>query len=641
MSAPVSPRQTRRARAILLVVILAAFALRAFQLGAQSLWYDEGVTAWLARLPLAQQTTWTANDIQPPLYYALVSGWGRMAGWSEWSLRFPSLFFGVLCVPLMYVIARRWAQTHTRAALLAAALAATHPLLIYYAQEARMYALLMALSLAAAALLLPSFFGPMTWRRWISYSVLGALSLYTHYFALFLLAALAVAWLWQHARDRVGMGRFVAAHALIALLYAPWAVVVVRRFSVDASYWQGAFKLGEALRTVAARFVGGETLLEVQAAGWAALILGLTMAGFVALLIKAPARRDALRFAALWLVIPVASALLLAAIAPKFNVRYVLLGLPGLILIWAWLLDDLAARQGIAWRMATLAAVFLLMLPFTLATGNWFFNPNFAKAQWREVAEFLRPRIDPSEGVILVSGHAWPVWAYYAPDMPPVRLPDIDVLDVNAVLDFATTAAPLRARAAEQPGAWLIGWQDEVVDPNGVVAAQLELAGREKGSSARFHQLSLRRFSRLDPAKFAQAPPVSVPVGAYFGNAVRLEGYHPLDNGDLLLFWSVLEGAPTGADYQMALEVLDESGSVVAHPPDRRLAGYNDPSFRWPAGAVVMGRIAATDWLGAEPHPGNYSLRLAVYNAADPALARLPVNAGDTLELRNVSPVLE
>ena len=54
-----------------------------------------------------------------------------------------------------------------------------------------------------------------------------------------------------------------------------------------------------------------------------------------------------------------------------------------------------------------------------------------------------------------------------------------------------------------------------------------------------------------------------------------------------------------------------------------------------------MGRIAATDWLGAEPHPGNYSLRLAVYNAADPALARLPVNAGDTLELRNVSPVLE
>ncbi len=481
----------------------------------------------------------------------------------------------------------------------------------------------------------------MTWRRWIGYSVFGALALYTHYFALFLMAALAVAWLLQYASHRQGLARFAAAHVLIAILYAPWALVVVRRFGVDASYWQGAFKLGEALRTVAARFVGGESMAEAQAAAWAAAILVLTLAGFIALALRTPAQRPALRFAAIWLVIPVAAALLLAAFAPKFNVRYVMLGLPGLILVWAFLLDDLAARPGVGWRVATLAAAALLLTPFAWATGNWYFNPNFAKAQWREVAAFLRPRIDPSEGVILVSGHAWPVWAYYAPDMPPLRLPNIDVLDVNEVLDFATTAPPLRAYAAGKPGAWLIGWQDEVVDPNGVVAAQLELAGREKGSSARFHQLSLRRFSRLAPEKFADAPPVSVAVRADFGNAVRLEGYHSLDNGDLLLFWSLLPGAPADGDYQMALEVIDVQGEVLAHPPDRRLAGYNDPTFRWPPGAVVMGRVAATEWLGPAPVEGAYTLRLGVYDAADPALARLQVAGGDTLELQNVTPVLE
>ncbi|HMN26835.1 MAG TPA: hypothetical protein PKE45_01680, partial [Caldilineaceae bacterium] len=69
--------------------------LRLYRLDAQSLWYDEAVTANLAQRPLAELTRWTANDIQPPLYYYLVAGWGRLTGWSEWSLRWPSVFFGV------------------------------------------------------------------------------------------------------------------------------------------------------------------------------------------------------------------------------------------------------------------------------------------------------------------------------------------------------------------------------------------------------------------------------------------------------------------------------------------------------------------------------------------------------------------
>ena len=42
---------------------------------------------------------------------------------------------------------------------------------------------------------------------------------------------------------------------------------------------------------------------------------------------------------------------------------------------------------------------------------------------------------------MLLSGHAWPAWDYYAPDIPRVRLPDIDILDVNAALGFDAGAA--------------------------------------------------------------------------------------------------------------------------------------------------------------------------------------------------------
>ena len=118
-------------RILLLALILSAFALRVYRLDGQSLWYDEGVTAIVAQYDLASLAQWTADDIQPPLYYALVSGWGRLAGWSEWSLRFPSVFFGLLILPLLAALTIRWSRSQL-AGVLAGLFAAFHPLLLYY-----------------------------------------------------------------------------------------------------------------------------------------------------------------------------------------------------------------------------------------------------------------------------------------------------------------------------------------------------------------------------------------------------------------------------------------------------------------------------------------------------------------------------
>ena len=153
----------------LALTTLAAFALRVFRLDAQSLWYDEGVTVEIARRGIAELTRWTANDIQPPLYYYIVSAWGRIAGWSEWSLRYPSVFFGTLIVPLLAAVT--FALTRRKsAALLAALLAAVHPLLIYYSQEARMYATLIALGVLLAYLVVHISAGQRSQRMlWVAY----------------------------------------------------------------------------------------------------------------------------------------------------------------------------------------------------------------------------------------------------------------------------------------------------------------------------------------------------------------------------------------------------------------------------------------------------------------------------------------
>jgi hypothetical protein len=214
-----------------------------------------------------------------------------------------------------------------------------------------------------------------------------------------------------------------------------------------------------------------------------------------------------------------------------------------------------------------------------------------------------------------------------------VRLPELEILDVDAVLDFASSGPPLIAAFAEEKGrrgAWLINWQEEVVDPNDVAPVQLELGGREKGQNATFNGLTVRRWGGIRPTRFVTEPPVEYVLDATFGDEVLLRGYKVLNNGDLLLFWQRPDaGAGAGADLHMALRTSTAAGEPLAQPEDRRLAGYTYPTFRWPADKIVMGHIPARDWLGENPQGGTVQFTLRVYDAADPQVAPLPTAGGE------------
>jgi hypothetical protein len=627
----------------------------------------------VAQRNLAELTRWTADDIQPPLYYYVVGGWGRLAGWSEWALRFPSAWFGTLAIPLLAVLAARLSRLRA-AALIASLLAAVHPLLVYYGQEARMYTLLVLLGVFAAYLLVRAAESQgRSSGLWVGYVTAATAAIYTHYFAIFLLVGLGCAWVIdasQAARtppadsheplslvQAAEPGRrggnwwlpLVVANAAVAVLYLPWLANLVTRLRVDRSYWTGTLKLHEALLDVALRFTSGETMGE-RTALWLLLPYGLvTVAAAAGLWRGWPQTRRTVVYAVFWLFVPVAAVLLLAFNVPKFNPRYVMLAAPALLLIWAVGLAALGQRAGAdarrAARPAAAFCVLLLLLGGGWSNANWFYNHAFDKDHWRQVTAFLRSRLAEDEVIVLVSGHAWPVWDYYAPDLPVVRLPELEILDVDAVLDFATTGPPLIAafdEAIGKRGAWLVNWQEEVVDPNDVTPVQLELGGREKGQNATFNGLTVRRWGGIRPARLATAPPIDHPLDVVFGDKVILRGYKVLNNGDLLLFWQRNAADPggetdTGVDLHMALATSTLDGAPRAQPPDRRLAGYTYPSFRWGRDEIVLGHVAARDWLGENPQNGAVQFRLRVYDGSDPRAGALATPSGASELL--VSPV--
>lgn len=643
-------------RLAMIVLVLGAFTMRVFRLDVQSLWYDEGVTAEIARRGLAELTRWTAGDIQPPLYYYVVAGWGRVAGWSEWSLRFPSVFFGTLIVPLLAAVTI--ALTRRRVAgLLAATLAALHPLLLYYSQEARMYTMLTALGVLLGYLVIH---GEAAIRHrtlhWTAYVLAATAAAYTHYFAFFLLVALAVAYLADQffllPRSRLiptpanadadlpstimrrPVAGFLFANLAVLLLYLPWFTALVTRLTVDASYWEGQLKLMEALRHVAISFTSGETVLEHQATRLLVPYAVLTGISLIALATRRSVQPRTILYSLLWFIVPVIAVLLLASSVPKFNPRYVMIALPGLLLLWSAGLTALIRLRAWTWTgilaspfrslpsLLSILLIALLLTGFVYADRNWFADPAFTKSEWRQLSHYIRSRIYAKPGanaddslIVLVSGHAWPIWNYYAPDLPPLRLPDLEILDVNAVLDVGDSADPLTQALQDRTDVWLIQWQNEIVDPMGIVPLQLGLAGSEEEIEENFWQVELHHYTGVDAAKILHGPSDLLPTSVNFGNQVYLVDYQVAENGDLLLFWKLHpDRTQPVPDLYFTGQTFTGDGLPFARLPDARLVGYEYPTFRWREDQINLGRIPAAQWVGPGALPGSYQVRIVVYD---------------------------
>ena len=146
---------------ILILLLLAAFALRLYRLDHQEIWGDEAHSAYVASLPLPVVVS-PRTETNPPLYHFLLYLWVGLTGSSVFALRFLSLVLGVLTVPLVYRLARL--AFGELVGLLAALLCTISPFLVYYSQEARMYALA-TFSTTLSMLLLARIVSGQSWGR--------------------------------------------------------------------------------------------------------------------------------------------------------------------------------------------------------------------------------------------------------------------------------------------------------------------------------------------------------------------------------------------------------------------------------------------------------------------------------------------
>jgi mannosyltransferase len=366
-------------------------AVRFASLGVQSYHHDEVIT--VARVIPGSFTDMLravkGSESNPPLYYVLAWGWAKAFGNGEVGVRSLSALFGAATVPVAFLAARE-AVASERAGLIAAAIAAVNPMLIWYSQEARSYALLAFLG-AVSLLFFLRALRSREGRDLGFWALASAGALCSHYFAVFPVA-IEAAWLLVALRSRWRVVLpAVAAVGLVGLALVPLISAQVNPRHIG---WIDGTPLLSRLFQTGVSFLAGETghvIAEPPRERYALIPVVLVGVAFLLLALRG-SRRE--RLGALPpLAVGLGTAMLATATAllgKDYVVeRNLLPALVPLVVVAAIGFGTSGARRAGLVCATVLCAYWLGYAVYVART------PNLQRPDFRELAELLGPPARP------------------------------------------------------------------------------------------------------------------------------------------------------------------------------------------------------------------------------------------------------
>jgi mannosyltransferase len=651
---------------LLLAILLLAAGLRFYRLDAQSFWNDEGNSARIAERTLDLILEGAEGDIHPPGYYLLLHYWRAPFGESEFALRSLSVVSGLALVVFTYLLGRHLFGRIV--GLIGAFLGAVSPFAIYYSQEARMYALLGALSAISTYLLFrllaSSQIQPSDSDRHPSassvrrpsgtilalYTLVSVAGLYTHYaFPLVLIAhnlVVALEWLFD-TRHSVHRWRWLALWAgiqiAIVVLYLPWLPIALKSVTGWSSAGR-AYELGPALLDVLRVLCLGITLPVERAIvsmviSTLLLLLGLWPFDFAPrpargapqdepfdlaprLARRAPQDEPRRSNRATWLGFAGLALCLLLPIGLIFGfdlykpewLKFLIVVLPPFHVLLARGIETLcqfgirSSEFGIPLRLLLLVSCLVVLasclLPLGSSLQNLYLDPAYARDDYRQIAADIAASTRPGDAVILNAPNQWEVFTYYYPEQAVYPAPYRP--EPDGVERFL---APL---LEQERRLFVLYWGDAESDPQRLV--ETDLANRAYKAGDRW-------YGRVRLSTYAVAPLPEEPdarLDAQFGASIRLTGFAQpqawFAPGDILpvtLFWRA-EG-PISERYKFTVQLLDGAGQLVAQHDSEPVDGLS-PTSGWISGDVITDRHGVS--LPHDLPAGRYTLIVGLYHIA-------------------------
>jgi mannosyltransferase len=613
---------TGRYRWAFCLLLLLGFGIRLHKLTFHSLWLDEAVSVYLASFPLAEvvRQGMTLQEPNPPLYHLSLAIWMRVFGSGEAAIRLFSAFLGTLCLPSIYLLGRRLFSS--RLSLVAILLAAVNPFLVWYSQEARMYALVATLSAWSVYCFVRALDTPR-WSWWAAYVVLTVSSLYTHLYAVFVLPAELALLLLYAWRRRSAVRQGVLCWGASLLCFSPW---LWRAWQLSASTpsWRPTLSLGamvvECLEAFTVRRV---PLSDVCLNGTLTVLAIIAAAGL--LLPRLRGRVDgrwrweqmdirSSGFVTLWLLLPLLAAYVLSFRQQIFTVYYlIVIVAPFLLALAAGVKKAASFHKG-----AGLITLVLILVPMSYGLQHGW-SPEQRKEEWRAAARYVEEHARPGDAILCHADYVRIPFQYYFQGHEPVfapfggPVPGADELasTLEGLGDFGTV--------------WLVQSHVEWIDPNR--AAEAWLSGAFPVVTEQFPPgVEVRGYAAN--YRLESAPSSADVVGAVYGDALRLVAYE-LDDGvyqatddtyhppsgwiHVTLYWEALTQLPE--DYVAVVRLTDDAHQVWGGSLERAGSAMNFyPPSAWQPGEVVRDDYDVN--LNPETPDGEYTLEVSVLSAS-------------------------
>jgi len=412
----------------LALVVLASGLVRFVGLGKESIWLDEATSILIARLNLSSVVAWAAGDIHPPLYYLALHFWLRF-GETEFAVRALSAVLGILTVVVTYALAQE--LFGPRVGVYAALLLALSPLHIVYSQEVRMYAMVTAWSLLASYLMLLAL-RRQRWQYWLGYVICGVLSLYTHYFALFVLlfqGLFIIGWAWRKRVEKKQLWFSVLALCTIAVMFLPWLPILYHQSTTGGGGWVEKSVGRPSWRSLVDTWVQFSIGLDRQPYSvWlrrlAYALFGLCLLSGVWALppVRSRARqaealgnqREGLLFCLTYVVVPLLTVWLLSQLKPMYTVRYLLPFLPAYCIFVA------QGVHNLPWSWAR--TIVVVLLASILLVGDYGAWRTARNADWRGASAFVLGQAQPGDVVLFSPRWDEKPFEYYARQCMPINM---------------------------------------------------------------------------------------------------------------------------------------------------------------------------------------------------------------------------
>ena len=248
---------------LLIIILFIGIILRVYALSTESIWLDEGYSIVYAKLDFLQVVR--VQDDIPPLYYLILHWWIQFFGDSEFSVRFPSVIFGLMSIFMAYKTACYLFNKNT--GILCSLIVSLSVFQIHYSQEARNYSLTALLTLLSMYFFL-IFLTDNRKSILASYILFSALLTYSHVYGWFIIISQNIyifsLFLLSRKTYKIKYKKWILIQISLIIIFAPWIhTFIIRVFDVVPGYT--FLKVPNITRTLFSTFIwfSGSKLLLI------------------------------------------------------------------------------------------------------------------------------------------------------------------------------------------------------------------------------------------------------------------------------------------------------------------------------------------------------------------------------------------